>query len=972
MRSGRNFRHFVLDFPNTGGDNAGRLIPLLFWTFHSMSSTSFDTTFERLRRRTFTSHGLSGLGWGCCGALVLLLVLIWMDLVWELSSAFRMAAWGLTTAAAVGLLTWFLMKAAKSARRNVLARQLDETGQTGGQIVTGFELQHSRSAATASLTQGLAELAISQAAALAALVPTTLAIPAKPAQRAGLAASVIAVTFLVVAFFAPHLAYTEWLRFADPFGDHPPYSPTQFTIEPGDTQVRYGDGLDVIVQVAGPSVDELELVLRTSADGKTSRDEKLPMFFDSVGNWRATISAVTMPGKYFVQSRSTRSHRHEMGVITVPQIESVRFRITPPAYTRDAVFEGPLPQGGISALAGSKVEVRAISNRPLKSGSIDLVNGDKRENVELASVTSDGTSHEVQGEWTIADAGSFHLNVTDVAGQQSRDSFSGTINLLEDQIPMVRIVEPLAQSIATPNVTIPVVISAEDDYGVTKLQLYRSLNDSRAMPLSIELPVPPPRRHEQIIELPLSAYGLQPGDVIKLFARAEDNDPALAKGSESSVVVIQIISDEELQRMVRAREGVDALVSKYQQAQRRMEALQEEIETLQKQLEKRDADGELSEQEREQLETLSKRMSDEAEAIREAAKHKLPYDLDKALNDELEQLSQKIQKSADEVAKAAASKPSAGKAASKLNELKEQLAQERNEFKEQVNDPLERLAEIYPLLEDQNRFEELVYRQKDLAERLASLKKQENPNDPAIKARMRELESEQRRNREDLDQLLNDIESHAQRLPTDDPKLQKLAKSSLDFVEEVRKSGAGTAMSDAELGLGEFSGERGHREAKNAADILEKFMSKCKGNGQQCEGACDGLKFGPGEGSMGDTLNQLLRDAGFKPGGKPGQNGQTGSGGGYSARRSATRNIGMYGNIPTRGNPQSSASSGSKASQSVGGSYRTDTNQSPSSRLDPHGLLKSSGVSETAVPARYRGRVQEYFQRIAEEAGQKK
>jgi hypothetical protein len=285
MRSGRNFRHFVLDFPNTGGDNAGRLIPLLFWTFHSMSSTSFDTTFERLRRRTFTIHGLSGLGWGCCGALVLLLVLIWMDLVWELSSAFRMAAWGLTTAAAVGLLTWFLMKAAKSARRNVLARQLDETGQTGGQIVTGFELQHSRSAATASLTQGLAELAISQAAALAALVPTTLAIPAKPAQRAGLAASVIAVTFLVVAFFAPHLAYTEWLRFADPFGDHPPYSPTQFTIEPGDTQVRYGDGLDVIVQVAGPSVDELELVLRTSADGKTSRDEKLPMFFDSVGNW---------------------------------------------------------------------------------------------------------------------------------------------------------------------------------------------------------------------------------------------------------------------------------------------------------------------------------------------------------------------------------------------------------------------------------------------------------------------------------------------------------------------------------------------------------------------------------------------------------------------------------------------------------------------------------------------------------------
>ena len=36
--------------------------------------------------------------------------------------------------------------------------------------------------------------------------------------------------------------------------------------------------------------------------------------------------------------------------------------------------------------------------------------------------------------------------------------------------------------------------------------------------------------------LPLSAYGLRPGDVIKLFARVEDNDPAGAKGSEKLAI----------------------------------------------------------------------------------------------------------------------------------------------------------------------------------------------------------------------------------------------------------------------------------------------------------------------------------------------------------------------------------------------------------------------------------------------------
>lgn len=936
-----------------------------------MSMSSFDTTFQRLKRRILAVSGASGAAWGCCAAIGLLLFGIWMDLVWELSAESRVAAWALAAMVAIGLLAGFLMKAMNAARRSSMARQLDDTAHTGGEIVSGVDLQ--ASAIPAGLAQGLAQLAISKAVSLAALVPTALAVPSKPARRAGIVAGATFIVCLLAAAMAPHLAYTEWMRFTNPFGDHPPYSPTHFKVEPGDTRVRFGDGMDVVVTVEGPSVDELELVL-TTTNGKTSHDEKLPMFFDSVGHWRATVSAITTPGQYFVRARGTRSPRYTIDVITVPQLESVKFRVTPPAYTRDAVYEGPLPQGGISALAGSVVEVQAASNRPLKGGSVEVVSGENHETVRLEPATTDGTSKEVSGSWTIAKSGSFHLKVTDVAGQDSRDSFSGTINVLEDHIPMVRIVEPPSQSLATPSVTLPVVISAEDDYGLTKLQLYRSLNDSRAMPLTIDLPMPPPRRHEQVVSLPLSAYGVEPGDEIKLFARVEDNDPAGAKGSESPVVVIQIISDEELEQMVRAREGVDMLVSKYQQAQRRLEALQEEVEQLRKELEKRDADGALTDEEKEKLETLTKRIEEEAEAVRESAKHVMPYDLDKALNDELQTLAKRMDQAAKEC-KNAAGQPSAGKAAQKLSEIQKQLAQEKKEMKEGINDPLEKLGEIYPLLEDQNRFVELYYRQRDLADRLTSLKNQENPNDPSTKARMRELEAEQRRNREDLDQLLNDIEEHARRLPTDDPDLQELAESSLDFVQKVRSSAAGQKMSDAELGLSEFSGQRGHADAKKAADILEEFLSKCEGQGGKCKGACKNLQFKPGEGSLGNTLEQLLAGAGFKPGmgpgGKPGQNGPFGAGGGYSARRSEMKSIGLYGKMPTRGNPQSSRGGG-KDAPTVGGSYRSDSDQTTSSRLDPHGLLRSSGVSETAVPARYRGRVQQYFQRIAEEAGNKK
>ena len=106
-------------------------------------------------------------------------------------------------------------------------------------------------------------------------------------------------------------------------------------------------------------------------------------------------------------------------------------------------------------------------------------------------------------------------------------------------------------SLATPTATIPVTLSAEDDYGIASVQLFRSLNDSRPLPMSPRLAAAVSRRLSTTVELPLAAYGLEPGDVIKLFARVEDNDPAGGKGSESPVVVLNIVSQQDFDRMLR-------------------------------------------------------------------------------------------------------------------------------------------------------------------------------------------------------------------------------------------------------------------------------------------------------------------------------------------------------------------------------------------------------------------------------------
>ena len=94
------------------------------------------------------------------------------------------------------------------------------------------------------------------------------------------------------------------------------------------------------------------------------------MFPEPGGAWRATVADVTAPGRYFVRTRGARSRQFGYGLITVPEIRDVKFRVTPPAYTRRPPYEGPLPQNGLAGLPGTKVEVWAKSNRPLSAGAM--------------------------------------------------------------------------------------------------------------------------------------------------------------------------------------------------------------------------------------------------------------------------------------------------------------------------------------------------------------------------------------------------------------------------------------------------------------------------------------------------------------------------------------------------------------------------------------------------------------------------
>jgi hypothetical protein len=913
-------------------------------------STQLQSGLDDLRRKVIRAGASSGVAWAVFAGVVIVLGAMWLDLVVELPADLRVFCGVLALIGAAVLLVRIVRKAVGGATPAAIANKLDSAGQARGEIVSGVDLALHPTAGGA-ITTGLAAIAIERAAQLVRRVPASHVIPAKDTRKPLLWLVAVVVFVIGVVLIAPRLAATQWARFVDPYGDHPPYSSIAFAVEPGNVKVIYGGSQDITVKADGGNVDNVELVL--VENGKPI--DPLPMFPETNGQWRASLANITAPSQYFVRAGRARSSRYELGVITTPKLENVTFKVTLPAYTQRPPYEGPLPQGGLVGLPGTAVQVKAKSNRQLKGGTMTF-----SPSTQPAGMSPLGEK-EVAGSFQITEAGKVNIGVTDVEGQSSTETLTAPITLLKDERPFVRLTEPRPNSFATPDAMMQIIAVAEDDFGVARLQIYRGLNDTRPRPMNVEVPTKTPTMFPAQMILPLADYGLRPGDVVKLFARVEDNDPAGPKGAESSIVTIHIISQEEFDQMVVQREGIEALESKYASVARRLETMGQKAQELADELAKLDPNSDLAAEKRKQLEELVQQMMQEAIEIEKSADKTLPLDLDKVLTKELDKAAKAMREAAEATKQAAAGK--SGPAAKKMDEAAKKLGQERKDLKENAQDPIEDLAKVLPLIEAEQRFIELAGQQRELADRMSALEADAKDN-PGAKARMRDLQEQQEQARRELNKLLDDIEDAADKLP-DEADLKPLKQTAKKFADAVRKSEANTQMTSAETALGDFQGQKGAMFAKQAATTLENFIGQCKGMGEDGEAGVCLKKFQPTLSSVLDsTIGQLL---GNGEGNKPGMG--AGGRGGYSARRSSLKNVGLYGSMTSTAATASKTGDG-RAQKGTGAHTTGDPgHDNPDGNAAATGS-EAKGENDPAVPPQYRKRVGDYFRRVADELEQ--
>ncbi|MEW5767494.1 MAG: DUF4175 family protein [bacterium] len=297
-----------------------------------------------------------------------------------------------------------------------------------------------------------------------------------------------------------------------------------------------------------------------------------------------------------IQERKAAVSSPEKEALTPPVITRLQLRYEYPAYTQLPPLNGKEGEGHIETLVGTKVTFRAEADHTLKEAYLALSWGDTRPLFVKGN--------RITGQMIITRNGEYTLQVIDTRQQADLDPVKYQITALQDNPPQVKILEP-AENISLPvEMVVPLRIEAEDDYGLTHLNLRYKINRYYRVKEEWEEEISlaaykPPRRHPiQPYTWDLNNLGLLPEDVIIYYAVAMDSkgnkalSPRYAIRFPSMAEIYKEIAD----RQKKEQATLADILEEQKQIKEATEKLLEEIRR----------ERELSVQDKENLKELSK------------------------------------------------------------------------------------------------------------------------------------------------------------------------------------------------------------------------------------------------------------------------------------------------------------------------------------------------------------------------------
>ncbi|NLE39201.1 MAG: hypothetical protein GX621_14355 [Pirellulaceae bacterium] len=274
---------------------------------------------------------------------------------------------------------------------------------------------------------------------------------------------------------------------------------------------------------------------------------------------------VTQPFAYRVEGGDDHAMDWiDVEIVEPPAIASLSATIRLPSYTGRPAGQS---DGPLDVLRGSRVEMRAVTTKPLRSARLRLdaettipcvLDKDGRR-LSVGTADSPGFVPEASG--------SYHFELVDRDGIAGGGEDRWDIHVSEDQTPRATIERPSDTVFVTPGAILPVRVTAQDDLGLRRVGLVIEATDAPGVstPRTIWLHENP-RGMPPVVDAAegqrrtvdhrwnLAEMGLAPGARLTFHAMAEDYLPQSGKSESRRVVVVR--PEQWIDRLAGARQAI--------------------------------------------------------------------------------------------------------------------------------------------------------------------------------------------------------------------------------------------------------------------------------------------------------------------------------------------------------------------------------------------------------------------------------
>jgi hypothetical protein len=350
------------------------------------------------------------------------------------------------------------------------------------------------------------------------------AVDRRPARRA----MVYAAVALVLALFTLALLPGRVARAVYPFRPADSESIAAATKDPGALEldvnpksllVEAGSSAEVAA-VANRVPETAPLLIYAPVEGE---ERSFTMISDADDkSFKAAIVGIDTDGVYRVVAGDVASPDYPIKTFVRPKILSVRHILNLPDYLKMPPKE--VAGGDVTALTGSAVQVLFKFNKPVASCGVTS-SWSPAPSVEL-------TAEEAAISFTLSESGTYKVLLSDPEGYTNHEGDEFTVVAEKDKPPTVTFIEPGGDVELALDREITLRVEATDDYGVAGLGLYYNINGANDtyVDMALEKGDIPPTQRVGTFKVSVESVGLNPGDVMTYYARADDANTLTGPG----------------------------------------------------------------------------------------------------------------------------------------------------------------------------------------------------------------------------------------------------------------------------------------------------------------------------------------------------------------------------------------------------------------------------------------------------------